>query len=141
MYQKVPEKTFGIADYCPVQEAFSWIRMVELIVPWSSEQIKMLLDQHPTAVIYKVISHEPIFTEGMSALSTMNMESRGLVAARQRIPDYIDDFGQYVYVCGRIGWTPSLDVDERYEGISTAPQEILERNDLCNRTGASERVI
>ena len=135
MYQNPPEKVFRIADYCPIQQAFSWLRIVEIVVPWNLDSLQLLLDKHPEAVIYKVVRHEPYLTEGMKTLSTMNMESKGLVAARQRIPDYIDDFGQYVYVCGRISWVAHPDIDERYEGVITPPHETFERDDLRNRTG------
>ncbi len=139
--QSEPRRTgLATADWCPIIREFTWLRRVELLMKntVTEQDLIVQLSLQPHAVIRKIVSHEPIITDGMKLMMTRHEDCEGLIALRQQIPDYIDDFGCNVYVFGEISWDGSLqDEDRRYDTIMGAPAEDLRKTikfyDTCSR--------
>jgi len=81
-------------------------------------QLQLLLLINPKLQIYTIISHEPILSAADRERIVLRQTTLSRIADVQRVQidneDYIDEFGQYVYLVSRVGI--NVDVDLRYEG-------------------------
>jgi len=80
-------------------------------------QLQLLLLINPKLQIYTIISHEPILSAADEDRIAERQTTLSRIADVQRVQidneDYIDEFGQYVYLVSRVG--TSADIDLRYE--------------------------
>lgn len=96
------------------------------------------------ARIRLILDHDPIITPRMRKMIWNKETTEGLIANRQRIHGYIDDFGRYVYVQPFFDWEGVMeDEDRRYRGVDDAPNETIntEEYDLCSWPSADQPAL
>ena len=93
------------------------IRTVQFKKSCTDTQLQLLLLTNFKLHIYTIISHVPIISAADEDRVANRKTTLSRIADAQRIQidaeDYIDEFGQYVYLVSRVG--TSADVDLRYE--------------------------
>lgn len=137
-------KTPLILKYCPLLGAFGKDRFLKVMTSSSKGELLQLLKQYPDAHIRLIVDHEPIITSMMQQMIDRNEDTLGLVAHRQRITNYIDDFGRYVYVQPVLDLDGILqDEDRRYNGVADAPVENINIKDydICSGASAAQRAL
>lgn len=140
-------RDYVVTDWCTEKGAFQYDRRIRYCLPptISRSALAAILKAASQAIIYKIVSHEPILSEANKRHIQLQADCIGLIAGRQRIEDYIDEFGMNVYVVSRLSYDiGQCDIDLRMEGVA-GEVEVQTFNkleyDLRSRTGAAEHLV